>query len=73
MVVATIVLELMVVDNLYLMYTPLAYNCYCNSILFYIRKVLNLDKCYGGETAGDKIPVGKMKLEFLENPSSTLL
>ena len=36
MVVATIVWELMVVDYLYLLYTPFPYNCYRNIIFFYI-------------------------------------
>ena len=35
---STIVLELMVVDNLYVMYTPFPYNCYCNIILFLYMK-----------------------------------
>ena len=46
----------MVVDNLYLMYTPFPYNCYCNIILFLINEeYLILIKCYTGETAGDQI------------------
>ena len=47
----------MVVDNLYLMYTPFPYNCYFNIILFFFinEEYLILIKCYTGETAGDQI------------------